>query len=149
MAIKYYPGEPVGYTLQQIIKNTLSGTRDGGGNLVLDSESAAAVAAVAGTGSAKKVVLNGATAGQDSGWLPVSASPERFTWQLDSGSTSTQFTVDISADGVTSLGQAFTGVYASSTVAETSAPISFSNPQAKFFKFTVVSGGPFSVIRGA
>lgn len=93
-------------------------------------------------------ILAGASAGADSGWLPMSAAPERFAYQLDSGSTATTFSVDISADGVSSLGQAFTGTYASSTVAEITFPIMFSNPLAKFFRWTVLSGGPLSVSRG-
>ena len=99
--------------------------------------------------SPKSPVLNGASAGADSGWLPMSAAPERFVYQLDSGTTGTGFAVDISEDGVTSLGQAFTGTWASSTVAEITFPIMFSNPLAKFFRWTVLSGGPLSVSRGA
>lgn len=94
-------------------------------------------------------ILNGASAGADSGWLPLSDAPERFMYQLDSGTTTTTFSVDISADGVTSLGQAFTGTWASSTLAEITPPIMFSNPLAKFFRWNVVSGGPLSVSRGA
>jgi len=97
---------------------------------------------------ARNPILNGATAGQDSGWLPISSAPERFAYQLDSGSTSTTFSIDISADGVNSLGQAFTGTWASSSSAEITPPIMFSNPLAKFFRFNVVSGGPLSVSRG-
>lgn len=94
-------------------------------------------------------ILNAANAGADSGWLPISDAPERFVYQLDSGTTATTFSVDISADGSTSLGQAFTGTYASSTVAEITFPIMFSNPLARFFRWNVVSGGPLSVSRGA
>lgn len=97
----------------------------------------------------RAAILNGASAGADSGWLPLSANPERFVYQLDSGTTTTTFSVDISADGSTSLGQAFTGTYASSTVAEITFPIMFSNPLAKFFRWNVLSGGPLSVSRGA
>jgi len=93
-------------------------------------------------------ILNGASAGTDSGWLPISTSAERFSYQLDSGSTVTGFSVDISADGVTSLGQAFTGTWASSSVAEITFPIMFSNPLAKYFRWTVLSGGPMSIARG-
>ena len=93
-------------------------------------------------------ILDGASAGEDSGWLPISANPERFAYQLDSGTTTTTFSIDISADGVSSLGQAFTGTYASSTVAEITFPIMFSNPLAKFFRWNIVSGGPMSVSRG-
>jgi len=102
-----------------------------------------------GVVAAKAVILNGATAGQDTGWLPVSSSPERFVYQLDSGTTTTTFSVDISADGVTSLGQAFTGTWSSSALAEITFPIMFSHPLAKFFRWNVVSGGPLSVSRGA
>ena len=97
---------------------------------------------------ARTAILNGASAGTDSGWIPISPNPERFAYQLDSGTTTTTFSVDISADGSTSLGQAFTGTYASSTVAEITFPIMFSNPLAKFFRWNVLSGGPLSVSRG-
>jgi len=97
----------------------------------------------------RQPILLGASAGTDSGWLSLSNAPERFVYQLDSGTTTTTFSVDISADGVTSLGQAFTGTYASSAVAEITFPIMFSNPLAKFFRWNVVSGGPLSVSRGA
>ena len=93
-------------------------------------------------------ILSGASAGADSGWLPINAAPERFAYQLDSGTTTTTFSIDISADGVTSLGQAFTGTWASSSLAEITQPIMFSNPLAKFFRWNVVSGGPLSVNRG-
>lgn len=93
-------------------------------------------------------ILAGASAGADSGWLPINAAPERFAYQLDSGSTTTTFSIDISADGVTSLGQAFTGTWASSSSAEITPQIMFSNPLAKFFRWNVVSGGPLSVNRG-
>jgi hypothetical protein len=97
----------------------------------------------------RQPILLGASAGADSGWLPLSKGPERFMYQLDSGTTNTTFSVDISADGSTSLGQAFTGTWASSTLAEITPPIMFSNPLAKFFRWNVVSGGPLSVSRGA
>lgn len=97
----------------------------------------------------KEQILAGASAGANSGWLPISGHPERFLYQLDSGTTATTFSVDISADGVSSLGQAFTGTWSSSTVAEITPPLMFSNPQAKFFRWNVVSGGPLSVYRGA
>jgi len=93
-------------------------------------------------------ILAGASAGADSGWLPINAAPERFAYQLDSGSTTTTFSIDISADGATSLGQAFTGTWASSSSAEITPQIMFSNPLAKFFRWNVVSGGPLSVNRG-
>lgn len=96
----------------------------------------------------RQPILNGASAGSDSGWLSISKAPERFAYQLDSGSTATTFSVDISADGVSSLGQAFTGTWASSVLAEITFPIMFSNPLAKFFRWNVLSGGPLSVSRG-
>lgn len=114
----------------------------GGNSLVLPGGTLESV-------GARQPILLGASAGADSGWLPLSKSPERFVYQLDSGTTTTTFSVDISADGSTSLGQAFTGTYASSTVAEITFPIMFSNPLAKFFRWNVVSGGPLSVSRGA
>lgn len=94
-------------------------------------------------------LLNGASAGADSGWVPLSANPERLVWALDSGTTATTFSIDISADGVTSLGQAFTGTCNTSTTAEFSPPLMFTNPQARFYRVTVLSGGPLSMNRGA
>ncbi len=94
-------------------------------------------------------IIQGGSAGATSGWLPISSNPERFLYQLDSGTTATTFSVDISADGVTSLGQAFTGTWASSSQAHITPPLMFSNPQARFFRWNVVSGGPLSVFRGA
>jgi hypothetical protein len=122
-------------------------------SIVAESASGA-VSLVSGDGNvfpigARVPILNGASAGTDSGWLPLSANPERFVYQLDSGTTTTTFSVDISADGVTSLGQAFTGTWAASASAEITFPLMFSNPLAKFFRWNVVSGGPLSVSRGA
>lgn len=98
---------------------------------------------------ARELILNAASAGVDSGWLPISPAPERLVYQLTSGSTSTGFTVDISADGATSLGQAFTGTWARSDLACITGLISYSNPLARFFRVTVTSGGPISMARGA
>lgn len=110
-----------------------------------DADYAAAVVGAAN----RPDILSGASAGDSTGWLPISPAPERLMYQLDSGSASTQFAVDISADGVTSLGQAFTGSWASSTTAHITAPISFSNPLARFFRVTVMAGGPLSMRRFA
>ena len=93
------------------------------------------------------VILSGATAGQDSGWQPLTGGAFRLAYALDSGSTTTTFSVDISADGVTSLGQAFTGTWASSSQWEDTQRREVSNVTAKFFRFNVLSGGPLSVIR--
>lgn len=79
----------------------------------------------------------------------MGAYGERFIYQLDSGSVSTGFTVDISADGASSLGQAFTGTWASSSLAEITPPLYFSNPLAKFIRWSVTSGGPLTVARSA
>lgn len=96
-----------------------------------------------------QVVLDGGVAGSDSGWLPISSFPERLAYALDSGSTATTFTIDVSADGgVTTLSQAFTGSYASSSVAEVTPPILFNAITATHFKITVTSGGPISFLRG-
>lgn len=99
-----------------------------------------AIPVLAGAGGQ---ILSGATAGQDSGWV-VYTPGMRLTYALDSGSTSTTFSVDISADGSTSLGQAYTGSWASSTAAESSGPIWLTNPQAKYIRINVLSGGPIS-----
>ncbi len=106
--------------------------------------------AAAVVGAASRVdILSAASAGSDSGWLPIAPSPERLLYQLDSGSTTTGFAVDISADGATSLGQAFTGTWASSTTAYITGLISYSNPLATYFRVTVTSGGPLSMQRYA
>ena len=82
-------------------------------------------------------VISAAAAGQDSGWIPY-VPGMRLAYALDSGSTTTTFSVDISADGSTSLGPALTG---------TSPPIWLTNTQARYIRFNVLSGGPLSVIR--
>lgn len=92
-------------------------------------------------------ILNGASAGQDSGWLSLIGGGFRLSYALDSGTASTTFSVDISADGSTSLGQAFTGTWASSTAYEDTGQRLVSNVAAKFFRFNVLSGGPLSVQR--
>lgn len=94
-------------------------------------------------------VLEGASAGTASEWLPISPFPERLAYALDSGSTSTTFTIDVSADGgVTTLSQAYTGSYASSSVAEITFPIQYSAITATHFKITVTAGGPITFLRG-
>lgn len=90
-------------------------------------------------------VLDAGTAGSSSGWIAYTPGM-RLAYALDSGSASTTFSVDISADGATSIGQAFTGTWASTT-AEISPPIWLTNPQARYIRFNVLSGGPLSVIR--
>lgn len=104
------------------------------------------VGALAALTGDPKSVLDGATAGVSSAWFPYIPGM-RLAWQLDSGTTSTTFSIDISADGVTSLGQAYTGVWASSTVAEISPPLYLTNPLARFIRFNVLTGGPLSVDR--
>jgi len=99
-------------------------------------------------GNPKEEMLVSASSGDASQWLPVATYPERWTYKLDSGSTSTTFSVDYSSDGLTSLGQAFTGSYSSSSVAEMTPPILFTDVRALFFKITVNSGGPITFARG-
>lgn len=94
----------------------------------------------------KDEILSAASAGASSAWIPYQAGM-RLAYALDSGSTSTQFSIDFSADGITSLGQAFTGTWASSSVAEITPPLYLTNPQAAFIRFNVTSGGPLSVKR--
>jgi len=91
-------------------------------------------------------ILNGATAGQDSGWIPYIPGM-RLAYALDSGSTSTNFSVDASAssDGSTLPWQAFTGTWSSSSAYEISPPIYLSNQAARFIRFNVLTGGPLSV----
>jgi hypothetical protein len=114
-------------------------TTDGVDALVADGR---VLSLVSGAGTP---ILNAATAGQDSGWITYYPGM-RLAYALDSGSTATTFSVDISADGSTSLGQAFTGTWASTT-AEISPPIWLSNPAARFIRFNVLTGGPLSVVR--
>jgi hypothetical protein len=90
-------------------------------------------------------ILNAATAGQDSGWITYYPGM-RLAYALDSGSTSTTFSVDISNDGATSLGQAFTGTWAATT-SEISPPLYLTNTQARYIRFNVLTGGPLSVIK--
>lgn len=113
-----------------VVQDILSGAQRAGGSPV--------------SGAGKTPILNAASAGQDSGWVPISAAIMKINYQLDSGSTTTGFAIDVSADQSTSLGQAFTGTWASSTTAE-SAYLPFSNPLAKYFRVTVTSGGPISM----
>ena len=89
-------------------------------------------------------ILNGASAGQDSGWIGY-VPGMRLAYALDTGTTATTFSVDISSDGSTSLGQAFTGTYASSSAYEITPPIWLSNQAARFIRFNVRTGGPLSV----
>lgn len=97
----------------------------------------------------KQTVLQSASSGTSSDWLPIAAFPERLAYSLDSGSTSTTFTIGISADGgTTTLAQAFTGSWASSSVAEITYPIQYSDITATHFKITVTAGGPITFIRG-
>lgn len=102
----------------------------------------------AGEALARSSILDAASAGVSTTWLAIAAYPERLAYQLDSGSVNTTFSIDVSADGLTSLGQAFTGSWARSDVAELTPPLMFANPQARFFRFNVLSGGPLSVSRG-
>lgn len=94
----------------------------------------------------KDGVLDAASAGASSPWFAYTAGM-RLAYSLDSGATTTTFSIDFSADGVTSLGQAFTGTWASSTVAEITPPLYLTNPQARFLRFNVLTGGPLSVSR--
>ena len=98
----------------------------------------------------RQLVLSGAYAGDSSDWLPIVPYGERLAYALDSGSTTTTFSIDVSADGgATTLAQAFTGSYASSSVAEVTYPILFSALTATHFRINVLSGGPISFNRGA
>ena len=103
------------------------------------------------SGARNTEILTAANAGTDSGWLPING-PENLAWQLTSGSTSTNWQIDVSpsADG-SSPTTAYTGTYASSTVIERS-PELFNLPaslNARYFRFSVLSGGPISVFRNA
>ena len=103
-----------------------------------------------GNSAAPKVpILQSASAGDSSAWLPIAPYPERLAYSLDSGTTSTTFSIDISEDGSTSLGQAFTGSWASSTLAEITYPILYTDVRARYFKITVNTGGPITFLRGA
>jgi len=99
--------------------------------------------------STKIPILSGGVAGNSTSWLEIAPYPERLMYILDSGTTTTTFSIDVSADGSTSLAQAYTGTYASSSLAEVTPPILYSNPQAKYFKISILSGGPITFYRGA
>lgn len=115
---------------------------EGEANSLTAAQAASAQALVSGAGVS---ILSAATAGQDSGWLTYYPGM-RLAYALDSGSTSTTFSVDISNDGSTSLGQAFTGTWAATT-SEITPPLYLTNTQARFIRFNVLTGGPLSVIK--
>lgn len=117
-----------------------------GGNSVISTLSQSQIDALSDLVSGDWI-LEGAVAGRDSGWLPLIGGGFRLAYALDSGTTSTTFSVDISADGVASLAQAFTGSWASSTLYEDTGERLVSNVNAKYFRFNVLSGGPLSVKR--
>lgn len=118
---------------------------DEAGNVV-DQAGKIIISAAAQALVSKDGVLDAASAGASSPWFAYTAGM-RLAYALDSGTTPTTFSLDISADGVTSLGQAFTGTWASSTVAEITPPLYLTNPQARFLRFNVLTGGPLSVSR--
>ena len=93
---------------------------------------------------AKRSVLTDASAGQSSAWFPY-VPGMRLAYALSSGSAATGFTVDIASQPPTSLAQAFTGTWSSSTAYEISPPIYLTNATARFLRFNVVSGGPINV----
>ena len=109
-----------------------------------DTLTPAAAAAVGAAFGVDKTYLNAASAGVTGAWIPYVAGM-RFAYALDSGSTTTTFSIDFSADGVASLGQAFTGTWASSSAAEFTPPIYLTNALARFVRFNVLTGGPLSV----
>lgn len=102
-----------------------------------------------GAAAPKVPILQAASAGDSTEWLPIAPYPERLAYSLDTGSTATSFTIDVSENGSTSLGQAFTGSWASSAQAEITYPLLFSDVRARYFKITVTSGGPITFLRGA
>lgn len=130
----------------RLIVESVGGTVTYGLNDYVPALTAQQVGALAAVTGGDKTLLSGASAGASSAWVPYIAGM-RLAWQLDSGTTSTTFSIDISADGVTSLAQAYTGVWASSTVAEISPPLYLTNPLARFIRFNVLTGGPLSVDR--
>jgi hypothetical protein len=93
----------------------------------------------------KDEIVSGASAGTSSLWIPYAAGM-RLAYALDSGTTATTFSLDISVDGTTSLGQAFTGTWASTT-AEITPPIWLTNPNVRFLRFNVLTGGPLTCLR--
>jgi hypothetical protein len=103
------------------------------------------------SGARNTEILTGAVAGEDSGWLRING-PEALAWQLVSGTTNTTFQIDVSAtaDGASPT-MILTGNYASSTVIERSWPLFnlAASLNANYFRFSVLSGGPLTVIRNA
>lgn len=140
-----YPGPPVGVLTPDFVGQRCQDTVTGVFYVATTTSSSGWVPT---SSLARTAILSGASAGTSTAWLSISDAPERFAYQLDSGSTTTTFSVDVSADGSTSLGQAFTGTYASSSVAEITPLIMFSAPTAKYFRWNVLTGGPLSVSRG-
>ncbi len=96
-----------------------------------------------------QILSAGTPSTSDTGWLPIAPWAERLLHTLDSGSAATQYAIDFSADGVNSLGQHSTWTWSSSSAYERTWPLTFDNPQARFFRVTVLSGGPLNVWRNA
>lgn len=89
------------------------------------------------------VILTGATAGQDSGWFDYFPGM-RLAYALDSGTTSTNLSLDMSADGVTSIGQYGTDTWASSATTKITQPIWLTNVNVRKLRLNVLTGGPIS-----
>ena len=98
---------------------------------------------------ARQYILSGAMVGETTGWLPIAPFRESLMYALTSGSAQTEFSIDISADGFTSLGQAYTGVWSSSSIARVEPLRPWSDLRARYFRVTVTLGGPLSMARGA
>ena len=90
---------------------------------------------------ANKVVISGGVAGATTGWIPKSANPERFGFQLTGGSAS--ITLDGSNDMLTSAGQVATVSLDTSSVTYITPPIS---PAYPFIRFTVNAVGASSSV---
>lgn len=106
-------------------------------------------------------ILIGGVAGQSSAWLPFMPGMS-IGFGLDSGSTSTIWSIDISFNGQTSVAQAWTDSWdrpagtwlksppmylAPTLLSQYIAAVNSGADVNLFFRFNVVSGGPLSVIR--
>lgn len=104
-------------------------------------------------------ILNGAGSGAASAWIPFRPG-QRIAYGLDSGSVQTTAAVDYSFDGgMTPEGQAYTISYASSAIFEVgtllvspyfvalaTAAKNSGRFTGYFYRVTVTSGGPLSVL---
>lgn len=92
------------------------------------------------------LLLEGATVGADTGWIPAFGYAERFMARIDSAGTAS-IAMDGSSDGVTSAAQIATWSLDTTGVQSVSPPIKSPYP---YIRFTVVAAtAPVTLGRGA